>query len=171
MYLIVVVVADSSSLTSRSSPAGHQSSGLRRAGSSLEATSRTHRRMARAESRWSDEENSLSQFEMSLGVRREVGCRWEIQATRLRAESASGTSTKDHQGEAEAVPLASVGCVVERSFENFSFGKVLGGRCRRGSVWQGGGRKEPQNSRSHIFLLLNPDVSRSVMAGPMRKTV
>ena len=34
-----------------------------------------------------------------------------------RVSPTSNTSTKDHRGEAEAVPLASVGCVMERSYD------------------------------------------------------
>ena len=68
-HVIVVVVTDSSSLTSvresksvdqasvsGSSQAGLQSSGPRGAVTSFEATFRTRQKIGRVESRWSDEE-------------------------------------------------------------------------------------------------------------------
>ena len=52
--------------------------------------------------------------------------------TRLRAESTQPfhVSIENCWGEAEAVLVAPVGCVVERPFENFVICSVLGG-CRR----------------------------------------
>ena len=44
--------------------------------------------------------------------------RWEIQVA-SRVPSASGMSVEDHGREAKAVPLASVGCVMEHPFEVF----------------------------------------------------
>ena len=75
---------------------------------------------------------------MSLDVRREaVLSRWEIQVTRLRAESLQ-----------EAILVASIVCVMEGPFEvlGFVFCEVLG-RGRRRVVWLGGDRRWWQNPR------------------------
>ena len=83
--------------------------------------------MARVESRWSHEE--------MRGARLVCGERYCLPGGRSR-----------RWGEAEAVLVASVGCVKERSFEMFVFSKVLGGgRCR---AWvPRGRRRRPGNPR------------------------
>ena len=125
----VVVVTDSSSLISvrkwmsvyhpRLATSRRDREAL---GASLEATSRTSRKIARAESRWSDEGCASSRL-MCFDVRREVVLsQWEIQVTRLRAESCQPPACPS-----KAVLVASAGCVMERSFANF--------RIRSGSGW------------------------------------
>ena len=100
----------------------------------------------------------------SRGVRRDVVLsRWEIQVTRLscRVLPLSSMSVEHHR-------------VMERPFEVFVLGKVLAGRLRRPKFRAASeGRKQPQNpTRQESCLCLgNPDVGRSVMAGPTRKTV
>ena len=69
---------------------------------------------------------------MSLGVRRGVS-RWEI------VSPTPGLSVKKPSGgEAEAVLVASVGCVVERPFGSF---------VGPGFLWLGGDKRRPQNPR------------------------
>ena len=62
---------------------------------------------------------------MSLGVRREV------LLGRGGPSCVLSLPSEDNWGEAEAVSVASVGCVVERPFRIFAVCKVLGGGRRR----------------------------------------
>ena len=92
---------------------------------SFEAARRTRRKMARAESRWSDEEvRWASSRLMSLGVRREVMLsRWDIRVTKLRTESL--------QLLAKRTPLCDRLGVVERPCEDFADRQVLSRGRRR----------------------------------------
>ena len=76
-----------------------------------------------------------SSWLMPLGVRREaVLSRWEIQVTRLRAESPHPPAT-----EQEALSVASLGRVVERPLGRLVFCQVLWeSSSGLGSVWQDG---------------------------------
>ena len=71
--------------------------------------------------------------------------------------------------EAEIVSVASVACVVEPAGD-FRFFKVLGGGRR---AWVPRGRTETAcdfeipGLRNHLSPMGDPDISKSVMAGPM----
>ena len=69
--------------------------------------------------------------------------------------------------------VASVGCVVERTFEIFVFFQTLGWRsssARVPSAWIGTTGK-PHSSGIISFSWGDPDVRRSVVAGPMWKAI
>ena len=88
---------------------------------------------------------------------------------------APGVSVTKDWGEADAVPLTSVGCVVERPFAGFVARQVL--RCgSRGALisydWaETGGDCKIPSFGDHVFPVGNPDVGRSVKAGPLWKAV
>ena len=90
------------------------------------------------------------------------GGRWEVALRDPSDQGACGVSpaasmsVKDHRGEADVAPLASVGCVMGHPFQVFVLSKVLGRGRRR--VWipcsraeAGSNRKNPQLSEIMFF--------------------